>query len=329
MTPLAFEQRYGAEWDELQNLLDAASGRRVKAPFDQASAARLAHLYRCCCEHLALARARAYPMQITARLDDLTQRAHQLIYRRVEWGAAALRELLVRGLPRRVREFAPQTWLALLAFGVPLLLMGVLTWLHPTLILSLMEPSAVEELRHMYRDDAHALGRERSAGSDWSMFGFYILNNIGIAFQCFAGGLLFGLGSLFFLIYNGAYIGAIAGYLTQQGYGHNFYGFVATHSSFELTAIVLSGAAGLKLGQALIAPGRLLRLHALRVAAARAVVVVYGCIVLLLLAAGVEAFWSSSVWVSRPVKYGVAGLCWLALLGYLLFQGRGGGERSR
>lgn len=328
MTPLLFEQRYGAEWDELQQLLDAASGR-VRSAYDQDAAARLAHLYRRCCEHLALARARAYPLQISARLDDLTHRAHQLIYRRVEWGGSALRDLMLRGLPRRVRALAPQVWLALLAFGAPLLLMGALTWRDPTLILSLMEPEAVEDLGHMYSDAAHSLGRARSAGGDWAMFGFYILNNIGIAFQCFAGGMLIGVGSLFFLIYNGAFIGAVAGYLTQQGHGQNFYGFVATHSAFELTAIVLSGAAGLKLGQALVAPGRLLRVQALRAAAEQTVVIIYGCIVLLLVAAAVEAFWSSSVWVSRPVKYGVASLCWLIVLGYLLFQGSGRREGGR
>jgi len=52
------------------------------------------------------------------------------------------------------------------------------------------------------------------------------------------------------------------------------------------------------------------------------VVIVYGCIVLLIIAAAVEAFWSSSVWVPRGVKFVVATIGWLVLLGYLLLQGR-------
>ena len=47
------------------------------------------------------------------------------------------------------------------------------------------------------------------------MFGYYIRNNIGVAFQCFAGGLFAGLGTLFFLAYNGAFAGALAGYLDR------------------------------------------------------------------------------------------------------------------
>src|SRR5207244_4694056 len=109
----------------------------------------------------------------------------------------------------------------------------------------------------MYSPAADAIGRTRTASTDWMMFGFYIRNNVTVAFQCLAGGLFGGLGSLFFLAYNGAYSGALAGYLTERGLSATFYSFIATHSAFELTAIVLSGAAGLRIGHALLAPGRL------------------------------------------------------------------------
>ena len=108
------------------------------------------------------------------------------------------------------------------------------------------------------------------------MFGFYIRNNVGVAFQCFAGGLFAGLGTLFFLAYNGAFSGALAGYLTERGLSYTFYSFIATHSAFELTAIVLSGAAGLRIGHALLAPGRLTRLQSLVQATRDSAVLLYG-----------------------------------------------------
>ena len=43
------------------------------------------------------------------------------------------------------------------------------------------------------------------------MFGFYIRNNIGIAFRTFASGIFAGLGSVFFLALNGVFIGVAAG----------------------------------------------------------------------------------------------------------------------
>jgi uncharacterized membrane protein SpoIIM required for sporulation len=174
----------------------------------------------------------------------------------------------------------------------------------------------------MYSASAASIGRTRTASTDWMMFGFYIRNNVSVAFQCFAGGLFAGLGTLFFLAYNGAVSGAVAGYLTERGLSPTFYSFIATHSAFELTAIVLSGTAGLRIGHALVAPGRLTRLQSLVPAARDSAVLLYGVTAMLLVAAAIEAFWSSATWLPATAKYGSAIVCWTAVLGYFAFQGR-------
>jgi uncharacterized membrane protein SpoIIM required for sporulation len=104
--------------------------------------------------------------------------------------------------------------------------------------------------------------------------------------------------------------------------GETFWSFVATHSSFELTAIVLSGAAGLKLGHSLLAPGRRTRRQSLVQAARECVVIVYGVAAMLVVAAAIEAFWSSAIWLPNAVKYGVAAVCWIVVVIYLSVQGR-------
>ncbi len=126
---------------------------------------------------------------------------------------------------------------------------------RPDLILSVVNSETAAQFEEMYSDSAEAIGSVRGADENWYMFGFYIKNNISVAFQCFAAGLFAGVGSMFFLIYNGVFGGAIAGYLTERGLGETFYSFVVTHAAFELTAIVLSGAAGLRLGHSIISPG--------------------------------------------------------------------------
>lgn len=315
MTPLQFEGRYAAEWDELEKLLAA-----LKRGAQESPAERMASLYRRACEQLALARSRTYPAHIIDRLNHLTAEAHQAIYQRREVGAQALRRLLVVEFPSAVRAHGRYVLLATLTFVAPLLSLGVLAYLNPELILSLLDAEAVAQFEDMYSGSGGPIGRARKAESDWIMFGFYIYNNIGIAFQCFAGGLFAGVGSLFFLGFNGAYIGAVAGYLTQRGFSAAFYSFVATHGAFELTAIVLSGAAGLRIGRALLAPGRRTRRHALTLAARESIVIVYGATGLLVIAAAIEAFWSSAPWIPHAVKYAAAACCWLAVFGYLWRQ---------
>lgn len=325
MTPLQFEARYGAEWDELEHALQHLRGEKSAKDQPRASGERIAELYRRACEHLALARARSYPVYMIERLDQLTGDAHQAIYQRREFGWTRLRNLFAVEFPQAVRAHASYVWIATAVFVVPTLVLGVLVYHHPELILSVVDPATAAQFEEMYAESARSLGRTRTADSDWSMFGFYIRNNISVAFQCFASGLFAGVGSLFYLAFNGAFGGAIAGYLTERGLSSTFYSFVATHASFELTAIVLSGAAGLRIGHATIAPGRRTRVQALVAAARESIVIVYGVTALLLLAAGVEAFWSSSTWISNAVKYTAAALCWFAVIAYLTLQGRRAG----
>jgi uncharacterized membrane protein SpoIIM required for sporulation len=206
---------------------------------------------------------------------------------------------------------------------VPMAVVGLLVYFRPELVLSVVSADNAAQMEQMYSDAAESVGRLRTASNDWMMFGFYIRNNVGIAFQCFAAGLFAGVGSIFYLFYNGASIGAVAGYLTERGLGPTFWSFVATHSAFELTAIVLSGAAGLKLGYALLAPGRRTRKESLVNAAKECAPVVYGLAAMLVVAASIEAFWSSARWLPHLVKYGVAAVCWAAVLSYFGFQGRG------
>ena len=78
----------------------------------------------------------------------------------------------------------------------------------------------------------------------------------------------------------------------------------------------------MRIGHSFVAPGRLGRLPALIAAARESVVLVYGVTAMLLIAAGIEAFWSSASWIPPPVKYSVAAVCWTTVLCYFIFQGR-------
>jgi uncharacterized membrane protein SpoIIM required for sporulation len=324
MTPLQFEALYQDEWAELEALLERVLGRagRKSGAREDVPGARVAALYRRACEQLALARARSYPAYIVDRLERLTADGHQVIYRSRELGFARLKEILAIDFPRAVREQAAYVAASAALFVLPTIVVALLVYSYPDLILSVVSADTAAQFEQMYSPTAESIGRVREAHADWMMFGFYIRNNIGVAFQCFAGGLFVGLGSVFFLAYNGAFAGAVAGYLTQRGMGPTFYSFVVTHSAFELTAIVLSGAIGLRIGLVLLAPGRVTRRQALVRATHESAVILYGITAMLIVAAGIEAFWSSARWLAPAIKYSVAAMCWIAVCAYFTLQGR-------
>ncbi|PVZ52164.1 hypothetical protein C9422_31640 [Pseudomonas sp. B1(2018)] len=314
-----FERRHKAEWDRFCGLLEQLErGGKVT---DTGSFPKD---YRRLCQHLALARERGYSSFLIDSLQQQVLRGHQQLYRhRSRLGANALAFILA-DFPRLVREQWRFVLAASLMFFVSLAGFAVLVYLFPDLIYNLIPAEQVSEMQSMYDPVAGHLGRtaERAASEDWVMFGYYIMHNIGIAFQTFASGLLFGLGSVFFLIYNGLMIGAVAGHLTYVGYGQTFWSFVIGHGAFELSAIALAGAAGLKLGWALVAPGRLPRAESLRLAARKSVLLICGVMLFLLIAAFIEAYWSSMTRPSPQTKYLVGAALWLLVVVYLMFAGR-------
>jgi uncharacterized membrane protein SpoIIM required for sporulation len=192
---------------------------------------------------------------------------------------------------------------------------------YPDFIYYLLDPSQVAHMEDMYNPANKRLGL-RDSDDNVLMFAFYIWNNVKIGFQTFASGLAFGVGTLFFLFSNAGLIGATAGHLTAAGYGTPFWSFVSGHSALELTAIVLSGAAGLRLGSALIAPGLISRKAALVAAAKVAVRIMYGAAAMFIVAAFVEAFWSPLRTYTPAVKYAVGIVLWAMVLAYLAFAGR-------
>jgi uncharacterized membrane protein SpoIIM required for sporulation len=157
------------------------------------------------------------------------------------------------------------------------------------------------------------------------MASFYVYNNVGIAFRCFATGILFGLGSIFFLVYNGLMIGVVAGAVGAAGYGRNLFTFIIGHGAFELTAIVISGAAGIAMGYALVDTGPRTRWGSLRAKSGDLFRMIMGA-ALMLVAAFIEGFWSPSS-VLPKVKWAVAGGVYLLVLCYLLFAGRAASRR--
>jgi len=313
-----------AEWRAWDRWL-AGPGKWTAASAEAAETltpADLPHRFRRLCHDLSLVRERNYSAAVA---DDLRRRvlaAHQRIYGSARPARSALLNFIAHGFPARVRREWRFVLAAALLLFVPLLGMLVAVQIWPDAAFLLLSAETVGEIEQMYSPAAAHPGRPRAATSEWAMWAFYIANNVRIDFQAFAGGIAFGLGTIFYMLFNGLYIGAVAGHLTQIGFVETFWGFVAGHSASELSGATLAGAAGLKLGAALVAPGRRSRLAALQENGKIAAELLCGAAALTFLAAFIEAFWSPRTDVSLVVKLAVGAAGWLLIWAYLLFAGR-------
>ena len=321
-----FLLRYQAEWLMLELWLDRRARPKTKDRFmaglDGLDDIDFAARYRRACQQLAIAQRRGYSPLVLQRLEQLVQRGHDVLYRPPTLRLRRIVAFFGSDFPRLIRRHRKYVALSALLFFVPLVSMIVLLQYFPELAHSMFGPLELSRLERMYDPSAreHAIGRE--SGTNLEMFGYYIFNNVGIAFRTFASGLIFGIGSIFVLLMNGLMIGSVAGHLTVIGYGGPFWRFVVGHSGPELSSVVLAGAAGLRIGWALISPGRLGRRQALVEAGKDGGQIAIGTFALLVLAAFIEAYWSSIGWMPSVVKFSFGIGLWLGIVYWLWRGGR-------
>jgi uncharacterized membrane protein SpoIIM required for sporulation len=311
------EQR-GSSWRELDALVARVSARaRRPAPTD---VMRLGELYRSACTDLMLAEEHDLPRETVSYLHSLVGRAHNLIYRASgfsfqDWGRA-----LFQTAPRLLRG-DPALKVAALVFWGTFLLTALVSAGRPDFARIVVGEAFLEQIDHDFGQPVYAERPDGLRRSDTAMAGFYIQHNASIGLSCFAWGILFGLGSLYQLLFNGIIIGTLFGHMMTQPEGWNFFHFVTAHSSFELTAIVVSGAAGLRLGWGLIDTQGQSRLASLRREASSALPAVGAAVVLFVLAAIVEGYVSASA-LPYWAKASVAIVSAAIIVAYLALGGR-------
>jgi uncharacterized membrane protein SpoIIM required for sporulation len=304
-------------WRRLEEILLQLEKRGAKQT-DEALLDEFVALYRAACSDLAKARTESVGDDVEEYLNVVVARAHKQFHPPTPPKLSALLGFLAVGFPVSVRRISRHVLAAALLFVLPLAAAAVAVVDNPKVAYSLSPPAQLEMLTEAYAK-GHKKGRSES--EDSLMTGYYINNNIGIAFKCFATGAFFGLGSIFFLVINGIIGGAIGAYIASAGHSVSFFSFVVGHGAFELTAIILSGATGLRLGALLINPGRVRRLDALKAEAPEMAKVILGSAVMLFVAALIEGFWSPSG-APPTVKFWVGALFWAVVILYLAFAGR-------
>jgi uncharacterized membrane protein SpoIIM required for sporulation len=307
----AFERAGASRWQAFEHTLDALDAREPVQDFPRQ--------YRLVCQDLVLARDRQFEVSLVERLNALALRGHQHLYG-ARPASSGFVDLFLRRFPRAVRrEWRLVALMCVFFYGVGGLVF-VLAQRTPELVYSILDPLQAARYEEMYDPAAAHQIEERSATEGVGMFFFYLGNNLGVDVRTFAGGILFGVGSLFIVILNAVLIGATAAHIQNVGLGETFWPFVIGHGSFELAACVLSGVAGMRMGLALVATGARSRADELRAATRGSIPIVYGVALMTVIAAVLEALWSGQPAIPANVRVGVGAALW-ALVGVWLALG--------
>jgi uncharacterized membrane protein SpoIIM required for sporulation len=315
-----FEQQNRADWDELEHFVDEMDSNRLPADPE-----RLPSVFRKVCGDLALAQHRMYGSDLTGKLNHIVIRGYNHLYAGLGGGLSRALRWAAVDFPAAIRREWRLFWLCSAMFWVPFFGMLLAAYIAPEWVEAVLGPESRRMIEIGFGPGSELSDYRDEFGSNFAMFGMYIWNNIGIDFRIFAGGILFCLGTIFFLVFNGVHIGASTGYahmLHDGAWPEPFYNFVSGHSSFELLAMIIAGIAGMRIGLAVLRPGRLSRGKALAREGKRALPLICGAAMMTFVAAIIEGFWSAQEMPS-VVKYAVGLTFWAVLTAYFLLAGRG------
>ncbi len=259
---------------------------------------RVGALYRAVSGDLALARSLFPNDPLLTRLVGVLAPARIAVYRRPN-RRFSLREFYARTYWRRVLERPGLTAAATALLLLPAL--ALFFW-------ALRDPERAATLlggrfsggRTSWGDQGYSSQQQASVASE------IFINNIRVSFLAFAAGITLCLGTGWLLIFNGALLGLVAGTSTAQGHGDVAFTLIVAHGVLELSVIIVTAVAGMRMGWAIIEPGRRTRAMALRDEALAAVEIVLGTIPFFVLAGLIEGFFTPAGF--GPVWAGAVGV---------------------
>jgi uncharacterized membrane protein SpoIIM required for sporulation len=310
-----FVRERGGVWHDLDGLV-ADAGRRPEK-LGARDVRRLGELYRAAAADLARAR-RAFPGDpLVPALEQRVLRARHLVY-----DAPTRRESVAAFVTR-------DYWRAVRARWLPVAIAAVLLLGSATLaaVWADHDPGAAGGVvpgayRSVTQPRPHGANLGLSGSERTGISGEIFTNNIRVTFLAFAAGITAGIGTALLLLYNGLQLGVVAGLAAGSGNGRVFFELVTMHGVLELSCIVVASAAGMRLGWALIEPGRKTRAAAAGAEAREAVKIVLGTAPWLVVAGLIEGFLTPAglgLATVIAVGFGVAAVYW----GLVLTLGRG------
>jgi len=243
-----------SQWESLENTLKQPGRRGL----EMSDARELLSGYRSLLSDLSLSRRVNGKAMITRYLENLFLKTHEEIYRPSNHPLARLIDLYHWEVPRLMRELKTAIVSAFALFVLGIAAGWFLIGSYPDLISLIASPKMVDQVQKgvLWTD-----GLLNVAPSSILSVGI-AANNISVTLFAFGLGALYGVGTLYIIGFNGFMLGGIFAFTADYQLDGRLFAFIIGHGMVELSVIIIAGAMGLQLGEALIRPGARNRLQA-------------------------------------------------------------------
>ena len=306
-------------WRDLRSLTDSHEKKRHQSLADSE---RLIRQYQNVQSDLSLAKTELDDPQLGAQLEAMLLKANKEISKPVSFFWDDLKQLFGVRTPRILWAAMPNLASVTVIF---LLSAFASAWLINTfgeLSELFLSPGMVDSVQGGKLWTEHIFSVTPASVASIGI----LTNNIVVSFTALVMGALYGLGTIYITVLNGALLGGVFAYTAKYQLDGKLWDFVVAHGCVEITIILIATAMGLGLGQSIARPGDETRANSFNKAAADGLLIVFVCVPFLIIAGFIEGYVSpSSIPTSAKVAIGV--FYWLIFTGIMtggFFRRRGG-----
>lgn len=294
-------------WRELESLSTKINKKGVKA-IPSGDVKRFLSYFRQSSHHLAYARTHYPESSVVTYLNSLISKSHSHVYAVKRYSPGEFLKYITYEFPSLLKKYRLYVLGAFGFFAVGLIISLLLVLINSDNAAIFIPQNMIDGIRS---------GKSGGA-QQWNyplMSSSIMFNNISVSLRAFVFGITLGIGTIYVLFFNGAMLGSLAGLVYLYGNPKNFWSLILPHGVFELTAIFISGAAGLILAKSILIPGEYSRKHSLIAGAKKAVSLVFGVIIMLIIAGIIEGFFTP-LNIPETSKLLFAAITAVVLLGY-------------
>lgn len=294
-------------WRELETLSTIINKKTLKT-LPSKDVKRFLQIFRQSSHHLAYARTHYPKSSVVSYLNSLLSKSHSHVYAVKKISPSGLIKYIAYDFPKLLKEYR---WFIISSFSF--FAIGVLL----SLILVLIN---VNNANLFLPENLIASVKSGNiGGGEWNhplMSSSIMVNNIAVSLKAFVLGITIGIGTVYVLFYNGVILGALTSLIYIYGDPMKYWSLILPHGIIELTAIFISGAAGLIIAKSILIPGEYSRKHSIIYGAKKSISLVIGVIFMLIIAGIIEGFFTP-LNISVFSKLAFAAVTGVILIAYL------------
>lgn len=241
-------------------------------------------IFRQSSHHLAYARTHYPESSVVSYLNSLVSKCHSHVYAVKKMSPSSLLKYIAYDFPKLLKEYKWFIISSFSFFAIGAIISMVLVLINVDNASMFLPENLIATIKS-----------GKTGGGQWNyplMSSLIMVNNISVSLKAFVMGITLGIGTIYVLFFNGALLGALTALVYTYGSPMNYWSLILPHGVIELSAIFISGAAGLMIAKSILMPGEYSRKHALIDSAKKSISLVIGVIFMLIIAGIIEGFFT-------------------------------------